>query len=467
MSRHPRKNPSEALVPRVRTALEQRCGILPGQRLLVGVSGGSDSIALLHLLLELIPSLKIRIEIGHFDHRLREGSTADRDFVEKFGSSHGIPTHIGEWAQPLPGEDAARQARFEFLLQTSEEHHCDAIALGHQLEDRIETLLLRLGRGSGMRGLSGLRWRRADRVDIIRPLLGCTRDELEGWLAARGIGWQEDPTNKQMLYARNRLRLKVMPTLDELGPGWKQHARDSLEDLGDAWDWMQAECAGVSQRICSGDTIDRVAITALPDLLMRTILQSWLEGQGLSDLRREHLEDAAQLLRNGQTGQRCPLPHDAFLVLDPKSASLLPGESVETSSWTVSLSPVETVEGPTPRSQRPVTRLPGTERALVASRKVVSPLEVRRPEEGERVQLAGRENLRRVFRVLQEIGVPARLRPIWPVVTDAAGIIWIPGVGIAAHVAAESPDQGLDELLLRPDDEPGRLPKYPERRNLE
>jgi len=296
------------LLLRVREALEKRCGISPGQRLLLAVSGGSDSIAMLHLLLELVPKIHLELEVGHFDHRLQKSSTGDREFVERLAKEHGVPTHVGEWADPTPSEEAARTARYAFLLGVAEERQCAAVVLGHHLEDRLETLFLRLGRGSGLRGLAGLRWRRPDRVAIVRPLLGCQHAELEGWLEDRALPWRHDPSNDDLRFARNRLRHVMLPALEDLGPGWRKRAQESLEDLGAAWDWMQAQASEVASRTDTSGALGRDDLKELPDLLLRTVLQSWLEDRGIKNLRREHLEEVAHLARNGHNGQMSMLP---------------------------------------------------------------------------------------------------------------------------------------------------------------
>jgi tRNA(Ile)-lysidine synthase len=292
------------------------------QRLLLGVSGGADSVALLHLLLEASLSMKLDLEIGHFDHRLREDSATDRDFVIALAERHGIPVRIGVWESPSPSEDAARTARLAFLTRTAQDHHCDAIVLGHHLEDRIETLLLRLGRGSGLRGLAGLRWRRSGPVDLVRPLLGCQRHELREWLAERDIPWRDDPSNSDLRLTRNRLRHNLLPALDELGSGWRNRAEGSLDDLVEVWETLEAEARRIQSVLCCEDTLDRQEAQPLQGLQLRTVLQLWLEERGITNLRREHLEEAAGLLQNGQTGQKCVLPGAVSLVLGQKALTL-------------------------------------------------------------------------------------------------------------------------------------------------
>ena len=318
------------LAIRVRRALEERCAVLPEQRLLLAVSGGGDSIALLHLLLECVPKLHLQLEVAHFDHRLRKTANDDRLFVEKLANEHGLPMHCGRWESPSPSEDAARTARYAFLMGIAAERRCDVVVLGHHMEDRLETLFLRLGRGSGLRGLAGLRWRRPDRVDIVRPLLGCQRAELEEWLQDRALPWRCDPSNDDLRFARNRVRHVMLPALADLGPGWRQRAQQSLEDLGSAWDWMQEQALAIAEQAGRDGALDRRVLKELPDLLLRTVLQIWLEDQGIKDLRREHLEEIARLAKNGQSGQICVLPGASRCYIEPERLVLAIAQVPET-----------------------------------------------------------------------------------------------------------------------------------------
>jgi len=293
-----------------------------GQRLLLGVSGGADSVALLHMLLEAARGLQLEFEIGHFDHRLRDVSGADRDFVVALAKTLDLPVHSDAWETPQPSEDAAREARFAFLTRVAQAQRCAVIALGHHLEDRIETLLLRLGRGSGLRGLAGMRWRRHGPVDLVRPLLGCRREELTTWLQERDISWRDDPTNADLRLTRNRLRHNLLPALEELGPGWMRRAEGSLDDLVESWETLEAQARQIQKTLCHEDTIERDGARALDGLLLRTVLQLWLEERGISNLRREHLEEAAEIVRTGRPGQRCVLPGTVGLMVGQKALTL-------------------------------------------------------------------------------------------------------------------------------------------------
>src|SRR5262245_39578650 len=213
-----------SLAHRVAANLRRRCGVRTGDRLLVGVSGGADSVALLLLLLEAARKLDLDIEVAHFDHALRTDSLADATWVEELARSLGLECHIERWRTPRPGEAAARQARYEFLERTARARDAAAIAVAHHLDDQIETVLLRLARGTGPRGALGMAWRRNEPVPIVRPLLDVRRAELQAFCTTRGIAWREDSSNTRTDRARNRVRHDVIPGLDAaLGAQWMEH----------------------------------------------------------------------------------------------------------------------------------------------------------------------------------------------------------------------------------------------------
>lgn len=214
---------SYALESRVLETIRVRRLIEPGGRALCAVSGGSDSMALLALMLAVREKGGFAVEAAHFDHGMRgESARADAEFVRRMCEAWGVPCHMGAGDVPALAaqwkcspEDAARRARYAFLDETAEKCGTDRIVLAHQREDQAETVLLHLTHGCGLDGLSGMRWRQGNRV---RPLLDVSRGELREYLRARGIPWREDETNAQACCARNLLRLNVMPQLRLLNP---------------------------------------------------------------------------------------------------------------------------------------------------------------------------------------------------------------------------------------------------------
>jgi tRNA(Ile)-lysidine synthase len=197
----------------------RRHTLLPaGTRVLVALSGGSDSVALTLLLLEAAPRIPFEVAaLAHFNHRLRETAARDETFCRDLASRLGLPIRVTaedvrEYAaaERLTIEDAARRLRYDFLRREAQELGATRIAVGHTQDDQAETFLLKLVRGAGATGLGAIYPRRDQ---IVRPLLDVTRAELRQYLASRDVSWVEDETNEVLDTPRNRLRHVVLPEL--------------------------------------------------------------------------------------------------------------------------------------------------------------------------------------------------------------------------------------------------------------
>ena len=218
-----------------------RSGIPAGSRVLCAVSGGADSMCLLHWL-HTQPDLELTA--AHFEHGIRgEESLRDAAFVEAFCQRLGIlcvtehadvPTYAREMGLGL--EEAARELRYAFLERTADRLNCDYILTAHNADDNAETVLLNLCRGAGPAGLAGIP---PERGRILRPLLGCTRAEIEAYLRENGVPHVEDSSNDSTDYSRNRIRHQVMPVLRDLNPRFSEAALRSsrlLRQDGDCLD---------------------------------------------------------------------------------------------------------------------------------------------------------------------------------------------------------------------------------------
>jgi tRNA(Ile)-lysidine synthase len=184
---------------------------------LVAVSGGSDSIALLHLLSRKAQPMRLRLVVAHLDHALRRGSATDRRFVETLAHELGLDCVADRRdvararRRDESPEEAARRVRRAFLLEAAAAVEAKHVATGHTLDDQAETVLLRLARGAGARALTGMT--RSGPGPFVRPLLGIERAELRAWLSRRRIAYREDPSNASLRFDRNRVRRLVVPVL--------------------------------------------------------------------------------------------------------------------------------------------------------------------------------------------------------------------------------------------------------------
>ena len=210
----------EAVKQRVREYMRSWEMTEPGDGILAGVSGGADSVCLLFLLDELKAELGIRLAAFHLNHGLR-GAEADRDeaYVKEICGRLGVPLavayeNVAEYAasRGISGEEAGRILRYEHMKEAAERFSCQKTATAHHRDDSAETVLFNMFRGSGLKGLSGIR---PVRGEVIRPLLCLSRAEIAGYLEERGIPWCEDSTNGENVYTRNRIRNQLLPWVKE------------------------------------------------------------------------------------------------------------------------------------------------------------------------------------------------------------------------------------------------------------
>lgn len=221
------------LLSRVRQNLLEHCGVRPDDRLLVAVSGGVDSVVLLHILVQLKTEFGWELVVAHYNHGLRGAeSDADAAFVRRLAAELGLKCHCGRGhvrrrarATGESIEMAARQLRHEFLYRTALRVGATKIALGHNADDQVELFFLRVLRGAGGEGLSGMRWQApspaipktgsAPEIMLVRPLLDVPRTEIEGFAAAHNIRFRTDSSNLSTEYVRNWIRLELIPRLRE------------------------------------------------------------------------------------------------------------------------------------------------------------------------------------------------------------------------------------------------------------
>ena len=210
------------LLSKVRKTIDSHGMFVPGERVVAAVSGGSDSMALLHVL-ERLRELRLEIVVAHLNHGLRgEESDADAGHVREAAERLGFAFECRETdaeafrkSRGLSLEDAARKLRYGFFREVLEKRSASRIATGHTIDDQAETVVMRLLRGSGSLGLSGIR---PVAGEVVRPLINATKKEAREYLVSRGVSWREDSTNSSDRFTRNRVRNELMPLLETYNP---------------------------------------------------------------------------------------------------------------------------------------------------------------------------------------------------------------------------------------------------------
>ena len=295
-----------------------------GDRVLVAVSGGADSVVLLDVLNRLKDALSLTLVVAHFDHGLRpRDDEKETRFVAALATHIDLP-FVTEKALTPPGgngmslEEEARDLRYEFLYGARTAHGAQKIALGHTLDDQAETVLMRLLRGSGIRGLSGIPPVR--HPDIIRPLIEVTRREIERYLAHRNLKHITDPSNLEKQHLRNRIRLELLPQLKTYQPGIVRILGQTAEIMGNEDRWMEREAMGwIEGAVTVFETGDHsLPLEAFgklaPALQSRVIRRIIRRVQG--GLRRIHLRhiDAVKCLTRGRPQKRLNLPNGVKVI---------------------------------------------------------------------------------------------------------------------------------------------------------
>lgn len=264
--------------------------LVPGERILVACSGGADSVALIYLLKELIPRLKIRLGLVHFDHALRPGSEKDFRFVAGLARNFDIPFYGGRRrpSQPISGtgfspEETARKIRYEFLEKVGRKTRIKKIALGHHRDDQAETVLMRLLQGTGSRGLQGIRPKvKVNGIMLIRPLIGVSRAEIRKFLRKNSISYREDVTNRSKRFLRNRIRHRLLPLLEkEFNPQIRESlsrlAQTTVRESAGLDEWVSREGKTYLRARKNGTIwLDRERFLSLPGALQFRLLDQVL-----------------------------------------------------------------------------------------------------------------------------------------------------------------------------------------------
>ncbi|MGB9081330.1 MAG: tRNA lysidine(34) synthetase TilS [Desulfuromonadaceae bacterium] len=332
---HSMTPPDIALVSRVERTVRRNRLFRPGDTLVVALSGGADSTFLLDLLTRL-PDYNLRLVAAHLNHCLRGAeSDADEEFCRETASRHAVPfesrridVKMLASDNQLNLEDAGRRARIEFLDEIRGMYGAAAVVLAHHADDQAETVLMRLLRGSGMTGLSGMSYRNAR--GYVRPLLDISRSEIERYLRRCGLEWREDASNSDTAYLRNRIRHELLPLLEEYNPAIRMRLAATASVLGGdeaLLNELTERTFAETCRIGEGRVVCGVGqLRALNPALRRRVLRhafkqlaGTLEGVSL-----RHIDAICDLVDSARPNSRLPLPQGVAAVREYETLLLLP-----------------------------------------------------------------------------------------------------------------------------------------------
>jgi len=292
-----------------------------GQVILIGVSGGPDSVALLYLLDSLKKEYKLKLHVAHLDHMLRINSAQEANFVEKLSLKLGLPVTIGRINVGqciLKGslEEAARNARFAFLFNVAKKIKADSIALGHNFDDQAETVLMRLLRGSGFYGLTAILPKRNIKgLNIIRPLIETPRRDIEEFLKSKKIKACLDESNKSEVFFRNKLRHKLLPLLKkDYNNNIKQVLSNIAQTAGYDYDYLLGRAEAIARDLKGSIRLKQ--LLNLHPSIRRMVLRLVIS-KAKGDARKidfRHIQEIEDMVFNRPVNSVVDLPGNMYAV---------------------------------------------------------------------------------------------------------------------------------------------------------
>lgn len=281
----------------------------------VAVSGGIDSVVLLHILAQRLPAQ--RLLVAHFDHGVRKDSTADRHFVEQLAKGYGLAFvfdegHLGADVS----EDTARQARYGFLRRAKQSSGADYIVTAHHEDDLLETAIINLLRGTGRKGLSSLR----SHSDLYRPLLPTPKRHIVAYAQKHGLQWHDDSTNSNLEYLRNYVRQRIMSKFDDQA---RQRLRLLIAETHTANIQIDSLIASQLHLQPAGDRLDRQWFIMLPHAVAREIIVAWLRQLGVTTIDRQLIERITVAAKTSAPGKKIDVNGRFVMVLSKDDLTVI------------------------------------------------------------------------------------------------------------------------------------------------
>jgi len=432
-------------------------------RVVVACSGGGDSLFLLYLLWSLREELGLELSVLTCDHGLRPESAQEAHEVRQRAWTLGLPCQLHELEVPFNQEShesvemAARRLRRKAYAETAADFQADRVALGHHLDDQAETLLMKLARGTGPRGAGGMDWVSPlnTSVYLVRPLLAIPRSDIEARLSSWGVKPIEDPSNSEPEYQRNRMRHEILPLLKKrINPAVVRHLGEFAEQQRKLEAWVSHEANERAKNCVGTSGLHLEPWRFLPEILQERVLMGWLQNQGadLSIVRSVQIQDLlVELNREVSHSRRWEVGGFWIRVdqnvLSPDNLTQVP--ETQRLSWPGKIW-WEPLKRPLHISSAKHVDFKASEfhdfnRTLTAFMKRPpegQPLTLRPPRPGDYYQPLGMKGRTKLSDLFINQHLPAKVRPVWPVILCGNEIVWVPGFRVADKWRA-----GKDECL--------------------
>lgn len=317
------------MITKVRQTIENYNMLRRGDTIIVGISGGADSVCLLSVLLSLREELELNIVAVHVNHGIRgEEALRDESFVKKLCEASGVSVavckeNVPEYAKKnsLTEEEAGRELRYKCFYNECKKHGAGVIAVAHNHDDRAETILFNLIRGSSLKGLCGIKPVAKSEamigVRLIRPLLECSRAEIEEYLNTKKQNWCEDSTNTDTAYTRNYIRHDLIPAMERLGPKVKSQLVNVGNEAGEADEFIRGYADRIYGKACFDNVLMLSPCREQPEIIKRELVYRFIcENTGQKkDISRVHVSNILKLFEN-EVGKSVDLPYDISVRRD-------------------------------------------------------------------------------------------------------------------------------------------------------
>jgi tRNA(Ile)-lysidine synthase len=450
----------ETLTQRVLRFIQEEHLVSSSSCLLVAVSGGPDSVCLLHILAELREKLGITLHIAHLNHKLRGAeSEADARYVSELAHRLGIPATTEERdvkayqaRQHISLEEAAREVRYTFLSQVAQAIRAKEAAAGHTVDDHTETILMHLVRGAGIKGLQGLQprtqWQLAENsITIVRPLLQVSREETAEYCRQHHLAPRIDTSNLSLSPLRNRIRHQLLPLLKSYNPQVAEALQRTARIAGDDLGFIDQQCLQlwneIAQKQGNAIILDKQRLLKSPSVLRRYLLRMSIEKLvgNIKDIEMRHIEDIMSILTK-PAGKRLNLPggliftveYDRYLLSQDREALSpfppledefplkLPGETI-LPGWRTEASIID----PSIVKGKGIGLINNDLTAYFDLDKAGDKLTVRSRQRGDRFQPLGMSQPKKLGEFMIDAKIPQAWRGRIPIVCSPKHILWVVG----------------------------------------
>ncbi len=445
----------QSLEQRVLGFIQQHQLVSGGKKLVVAVSGGADSVCLLHILVKLQEELEVKLQVAHLNHQLRGAeSEADADYVADLSRQLGIPATIEgrdvkgyQKQKRLSLEEAAREVRYSFLAEVAGAIGTDRVAVGHTMDDHIETILMHLIRGTGTRGLRGLQpataWQSAENsLTIVRPLLEISHQETESYCRHHRLMPRLDASNLSLSPLRNRIRQQLLPLLKSYNPRVAETLLRTGRIASDDIDFLDEQIARLWDEMARQEEktviLDKERFDQLPPTLKRYLLRASAEKLlgSAKDIEMRHIEEMMSLATK-PAGKRLSLPGGLIFSIEYNQYQL--------ATDMTSLSPFPKLKGESQLKIPGQTLLPGwrVEATIIDQErmpekgggftayldlgKTGDKLLVRPRQRGDRFQPLGLSQPKKVGEFMIDAKIPRAWRQQIPIVCSPSQSLWVVG----------------------------------------